>query len=176
MITPSPYALSSQPENREVRSATAPSDDSPGVIAPPPLLYGAAFLVGAVLHSLFPKPILASSLAPGVGVALLSVGAALAVWSRRTMEGANTNVNPSLPATSLVVTGPFRFSRNPMYVARTVLYLGLGLLMNALCVLAVLVPLLLVMQYGVVRREERYMEARFGEAYRQYRSAVPRWV
>ena len=92
------------------------------------------------------------------------------------MEGAGANVNPSLPATTLVISGPFQFSRNPMYVARTVLYLGLGVLMNALCVVAVLVPLLLVMQYGVIRREERYLEAKFGDAYRQYRSAVRRWL
>ena len=92
------------------------------------------------------------------------------------METAGTDVNPSLPATTLVIDGPFRFSRNPMYVARTILYLGLGLLMNALCVLAALVPLLLVMQYGVITREERYLEAKFGDAYRQYRSTVRRWL
>ena len=176
MIAPSPYEVSSQPEVRAAGSANALSGDSPGVIAPPPLLYGLAFLVGAVLHTLFPTPIVAPNVAAGSGLTLLSIGAVLAVWSRRTMEGAGTNVNPSLPATTLVISGPFRFSRNPMYVARTVLYLGLGVLMNALCVVAVLVPLLLVMQYGVIRREERYLEAKFGDAYRQYRSAVRRWL
>jgi len=92
------------------------------------------------------------------------------------MEAAGTNANPALPATTLIVSGPFGFSRNPMYVARTILYLGLGLLMNALCVLAVLVPLLFVMQYGVIRREERYLEGKFGDAYRQYQAAVRRWL
>ena len=128
------------------------------------------------MHSLFPKPIVTASIAPGIGVTLLAIGAALAVWSRRTMEGAGTNVNPSLPATVLVVDGPFRFSRNPMYLARTLLYLGLGLLANALCVFVALLPLLVVMHHGVIKREERYLEAKFGDAYRQYRAAVRRWL
>ena len=129
-----------------------------------------------LLHTVFPQSIVAPNVALGMGFPLLCIGAGLAVWSRRCLENAGTNVNPVLPATALVVTGPFRFSRNPMYVARTVLYLGLGLLMNALWVIAVLVPLLLVMQYGVIQREERYLEATFGEAYRRYRSAVRRWL
>lgn len=92
------------------------------------------------------------------------------------MESTGTNVNPSRPATTLVTIGPYAFSRNPMYVARTCLYLGLGLLMNALCVLVAVVPLLVVMHYGVIKPEERYLEAKFGEAYRQYRSHVRRWL
>ena len=92
------------------------------------------------------------------------------------MEGAGTNVNPSLPTTVLVVDGPFQFSRNPMYLARTLLYLGLGLLANALCVFVALLPLLVVMHHGVIKREERYLEGKFGDAYRQYRAAVRRWL
>lgn len=92
------------------------------------------------------------------------------------MESVHTNVHPSLPATTLVVAGPFRFSRNPMYLARTLLYVGLALLANALWVLAALVPLLIVMHYGVIKREERYLERQFGDAYLQYRAAVRRWL
>ena len=176
MIAPSPYELSSQPEVREAGSAKALSADNPGVIAPPPLLYGLAFLVGAVLHSLFPTPIVAPNVAAGIGLTLLCIGAVLAVWSRRTMEGASTNVNPSLPATTLVIIGPFQFSRNPMYLARTLLYLGLGFLANALSVVLALVPLLVVIHHGVIKREERYLEAKFGDAYRQYRAGVRRWL
>jgi protein-S-isoprenylcysteine O-methyltransferase Ste14 len=63
-----------------------------------------------------------------------------------------------------------------MYLARTLLYLGLALLVNALCVLALLVPLMLVMHQGVIKREERYLEAKFGDAYRQYKAGVRRWI
>ncbi len=92
------------------------------------------------------------------------------------MEQAKTNVNPSLPATTLVTDGPFRFSRNPMYLARTLLYVGLGLLANSLAVLLTAVPLLMVVQHGVIKREEHYLEAKFGDAYRQYRARVRRWL
>lgn len=171
----SPYELSRQPALKAGLSPKAASD-SPGVIAPPPLLYGGAFLAGSFLHSFFPKPVLAPNVAPRIGLGVLCIGAILAVWSRRTLERAETNVNPSLPTTTLVVTGPFRFSRNPMYVARTLLYSGLALLANALCVFAALLPLLVVMHHGVIKREERYLEAKFGDAYRHYRAGVRRWV
>ena len=92
------------------------------------------------------------------------------------MERAGTNVNPTLPSTVLVATGPFLFSRNPLYVALTLMYVGLALLANALWVLVSMIPVLVVMHYGVVRREERYLEAKFGDAYREYRSRVRRYV
>lgn len=153
-----------------------PSEDRPGVIAPAPILYALAFLVGVLLHGVFPQPILPLDIAPLAAVSLLGFGATLAVWSRRALEGAGTNVNPSRPATTLVVTGPFGFSRNPMYVARTFLYLGLRLMVNALGILVAMVPLLLVMHYGVIKPEERYLEAKFGEAYQRYRARVRRWL
>ncbi|HVO23288.1 MAG TPA: isoprenylcysteine carboxylmethyltransferase family protein [Candidatus Margulisiibacteriota bacterium] len=175
MAAPSAHRLSVPQTLRQGRSAPV-ATDSPNVVASPPLLYGVTFLAGVLLHGVFPKPITAPNVAIGSGLALLFVGTVAATWSRRAMEAAGTNANPALPATTLIVSGPFGFSRNPMYVARTILYLGLGLLMNALCVLAVLVPLLFVMQYGVIRREERYLEGKFGDAYRQYQAAVRRWL
>jgi protein-S-isoprenylcysteine O-methyltransferase Ste14 len=150
--------------------------DNPGVIAPPPILYGIAFAVGNLLQWVVPVRILPANIATCMGLALLASGAALATWSRRTMQGAGTNVHPALPATALVMAGPFRFSRNPMYLARTLLYLGLGCLLNALWVLALLAPLLLIMHYGVIEREERYLGAKFGEAYLRYQADVRRWV
>jgi protein-S-isoprenylcysteine O-methyltransferase Ste14 len=92
------------------------------------------------------------------------------------MERVGTNVNPTLPSTALVEAGPFRFSRNPLYVALTFMYVGLALLANALWVLALIVPVMVLMHYGVVRREERYLEAKFGDAYRDYRSRVRRYL
>ncbi|MFI5395789.1 MAG: methyltransferase family protein [Candidatus Binatia bacterium] len=176
MSTPAQYRLANRRRLHGGRLLNTPPDDHPGVIASPPFLYGAAFLVGSLLHWSFPKSVLPLDIAPWAGVSLLSCGAMLAVWSRRTLESAGTNVNPSLSATTLVVTGPFGFSRNPMYLARTLLYLGLGLLVNGLGLLLVLAPLLVVMHYGVIRREEHYLEAKFGEAYRQYRTGVRRWL
>lgn len=145
------------------------------MLASPPLLYAGAFAIGSLCQWMVPTPILPAAVAGGAGLVVLLCGAVLAAWSRRTLE-AESNIHPALPAIALVVTGPFRLSRNPMYVARTLLYVGLALLANALWVLCVLVPLLVVVHYGVIRREERYLEVKFGDAYRRYRAGVRRWI
>ena len=150
--------------------------DTPHVLILPPLLYGVALAAGFLLQWIAPHPILSSNARPWVGGALLASGVILAIWGRRVMEGAGTNVNPRLPATAVVSTGPFRLSRNPLYVALTLVYVGLALLANALWVLLFIVPVLVVMHYGVVRREERYLEAKFGDTYRAYRSRVRRYI
>ena len=92
------------------------------------------------------------------------------------MHGANTNISPLKPAVSLVTTGPFRFSRNPLYVAITFLYVGLTVLLNSWWGVVLLAPLLIVLHWGVVRREERYLELKFGDEYAEYRSRVRRYV
>jgi protein-S-isoprenylcysteine O-methyltransferase Ste14 len=99
----------------------------------------------------------------------------MAIWGRRTLQAAGTNVNPALPATAIVDSGPFRFSRNPLYLALTLVYVGLTLAFNTWWGIVVLVPLLIIMHRGVVLREERYLEQKFGETYRQYRAKVRRY-
>jgi protein-S-isoprenylcysteine O-methyltransferase Ste14 len=110
------------------------------------------------------------------GGVFLTFGVVIAMWGRRVMEQAGTNVNPTLPATALVASGPFRFSRNPLYVAITLIYVGLALLTNAFWVLVLIVPVVLLLHFGVVRREERYLETKFGDTYRAYRSRVRRYI
>ena len=85
-------------------------------------------------------------------------------------------MDPARPTTAIVTSGPFRFSRNPLYVALTFLYFGLTLAVNTWWSMVVLVPLLIIMHRGVVLREERYLEQKFGETYRQYRSKVRRYL
>jgi protein-S-isoprenylcysteine O-methyltransferase Ste14 len=92
------------------------------------------------------------------------------------MKRAGTNVRPDQPSLAIVTDGPFRFTRNPMYVATTGLYLGITLLVNTLWPLMLLPPMLAVLDLGVVRREERYLEAKFGEPCRTHRARVRRWV
>src|SRR5262249_35089213 len=93
-------------------------------------------------------------------------------WGTRTMHGADTNISPLKPAVSLVTAGPFRFSRNPLYGAITLLYIGLTLLLSSWWGVVLLVPVLVVLHFGVIRREERYLERKFGERYADYRSQV----
>jgi len=150
--------------------------DSPHVIVLPPLLYVAALAAGLLLNWAFPEPILYGDARYWIGGALAAIGVLIAAWARSLMERAGTNVNPMLPTTAIVTTGPFRFSRNPLYIALNLMYVGLALLTNAGWVLALIVPVLLVMHYGVIRREERYLEAKFGDAYRGYRARVRRYL
>ena len=92
------------------------------------------------------------------------------------MRTAGTNINPSLPALAIVQSGPFRYCRSPLYLALTLLFVGLTLAFNTWWGIVILVPLVIVMHVGVVLREERYLEQKFGETYRQYRSKVRRYL
>jgi protein-S-isoprenylcysteine O-methyltransferase Ste14 len=145
-------------------------------LASPPLLYGISFVIGLTLNWQTPATIVAAPLASSLGLVLLALGVALAVWGKRTMQHEGTPAHPALPAKALVVTGPFAFSRNPLYVARTLLYVGLAFAMNTSWPLITLLPLLAFMHYAVVLGEERQLDARFGVAYRAYRTRVRRWL
>jgi len=150
--------------------------DNPGVVARPPLIYAAALLLVLVCRWFWPMPISAQPVAFWPGLALAAVGIGTAIWGRRTMQAAGTNINPVLPAKAIVSSGPFRFSRNPLYLSLTLIYLGLILAFNTWWGLVALAPLLVIMHRGVVLREERYLEQKFGQSYRQYRSRVRRYL
>ncbi|PYR38118.1 MAG: isoprenylcysteine carboxylmethyltransferase family protein [Acidobacteria bacterium] len=155
-------------------TTTAASADNPGVIVWPPLLYGGALIVVLILRAVWPMPIVAATTV-WLGLAFVVIGLAIMATGRRTMTAAGTNVNPSRPATTIVSSGPFRFTRNPLYVGVTLIFGGLTLAFNTWWGFIVLVPVLITMHFGVVLREERYLERKFGEPYRQYRSRVRRY-
>src|SRR5258706_6630974 len=100
------------------------TSDNPGVIVIPPLLYGLSFVLVLVLRWLWPMPILGGAIAVWLGVALVLFGATVLISGRRAMDSAGTNVNPTLPTTAIVTSGPFRFSRNPLYVGLTIVFSG----------------------------------------------------
>ena len=152
------------------------SADNPGVFVLPPLLYGFALVVVLALRWFWPMPIFGHAMALWSGLALIVLAIAIAIWGRRTMHAAGTNISPLRPATAIVTTGPFRFSRNPLYLALTLLYFGVTLAFNTWWGIVVLIPLLIVMHCGVVLREERYLEQKFGATYRQYHSTVRRYL
>ena len=152
------------------------SADRPGIVAPPPVLYLGALAAAFLLRWFWPLPFWGREVAVWVGIALVLVGLAIGVWGRQTMVRAGTNVDPRRPATAVVTSGPFRFSRNPLYVGLTLIYLGITTALDTAWGLVLVVPLLVVMHQGVVRREERYLERKFGDGYRQYRAAVRRYL
>lgn len=151
--------------------------DSPRVLVRPPVLYIAVLIAALALGWIRPLPILEStSMALWAGVALCALAIAVLIPGRRALESAGTNVNPALPTTAIVTSGLYRFSRNPLYVGLTLLYLGVILAFNTWWGILLLVPLLVTMHWGVVLREERYLAQKFGDTYGAYRSTVRRYL
>jgi len=150
--------------------------DNPGVIAFPPALFAGTLMLGLLLRFIFPVNFLPLSIAIASGVVVLVGAALIAVSAFRAMRRAETAVDPSLPTTAIVSDGAFGFSRNPIYLSLTLLYVGIALLFNTPWALLLLLPLIAVVQNGVIKREERYLEQKFGEEYLRYKASVRRWV
>ena len=152
--------------------------DTAGVIAPPPLLYVGALTVALLLNVFTPMSFASCCrlLLWLTGAALIALGLMLSAAVVWTFRRSRTPVSPRRPTTGIVRAGPYRYSRNPDYVGQMMIYLGAAVAAGSWWPF-LLLPLLMVgIQRGVVRREERYLEARFGQEYRDYKARVPRWV
>jgi protein-S-isoprenylcysteine O-methyltransferase Ste14 len=153
--------------------------DAADVAIKPPFLFLGALALGCLLSLIVPiGPGLgqANGLALMVGLTFVVIGFALAALSVRNFRLAGTSVVPGEPSTALVVAGPYHFTRNPIYIGFVLVYFGLAIMLTSMWVLLLLLPVLLILQRGVVEREEAYLERQFGEAYRKYKSRVPRWL
>ena len=159
---------------------TSASADHPGVIMRPPLLFLSALILTALLELALRLRAWPESWSADVRYILAILigvfGITLMRAAMRRFSAAGTNVPTYLPAKALVRVGPYRISRNPIYVALFSIYLALVLGFDSLWGLIILVPLFLIMRFGVVAREERYLSAKFGAAYDEYRRAVRRWI
>lgn len=145
-------------------------------VARPPLVYFGSIVLGLVLHIRWPV----SLLPPTTLGALFGAGAALVAISLfllavRALRAAGTPVPGNRPATMVVRTGPYRFSRNPIYLAFSLLHLGIALWLNSLWLLCTLFAAVALMSFVVIPREERYLESRFPSEYLPYKSSVRRW-
>jgi protein-S-isoprenylcysteine O-methyltransferase Ste14 len=151
--------------------------DTAQVVIRPPLALGLAIVVGLALDRLVPLRFLsAGPLAIWLGALVFGLGLAQAVWAIVTITRAGSNVPTNRPVTAIVDRGPYRYTRNPIYLAMFLGLLGLAVALDDLWLLIVLVPFALVIRYGVVAREEAYLERRFGDVYGDYRSRVRRWL
>ena len=162
-------------EEKQPSTTPARERDHAGVVAPPPLIYLVSILTGAGLQALLPAPFLPPAFPRGIGIPLVATALLLFVLSIREFRRARTSVRPDRPTTAIIRTGPYRFSRNPIYLAMTLLHLGIAVWVNSLWLLVTLVFALGVMSAGVIAREERYLERKFEEEYRRYRAVVRRW-
>jgi protein-S-isoprenylcysteine O-methyltransferase Ste14 len=150
--------------------------DHSGVFVPPPLLYALVFIVGMLLQRVWPVGTLPRQVGRATGIVCIVSGMILIVWSIQTFWRVGTSVIPVRLSTAIVTDGPFRFTRNPMYVVLALLYLGAAFWLNMLWPLLLFPVLLFLVQFYVITREEQYLERKFGEEYLQYKSTVRRWM
>lgn len=150
--------------------------DVPGVRTPPPFVYLAALAIAFGLEALLPSASLPAALAWPLGVLLLGAGLLLAAAFLAAFRRARTPVDLRKPTAAIVTTGPYRVSRNPGYLSLTLIYAGIAVLTSALWAFLPLLPALAFIDRGVIRREERYLERRFGDEYRRYRAGTRRWI
>jgi protein-S-isoprenylcysteine O-methyltransferase Ste14 len=150
--------------------------DHARVWIPPPLLYALPFLLARLLQSVIPLPFLPESIVPVAAILFFAVGIILCIWSIGLFRRSKTSLIPVRPTATLVLSGPYQVSRNPMYLGLLCLYLAAAFWLNLLWAL-VLVPLIIVIvQRIVIEKEERYLEQRFGETYLTYKAQVRRWI
>ncbi|HEX4639590.1 MAG TPA: isoprenylcysteine carboxylmethyltransferase family protein [Chthoniobacterales bacterium] len=154
------------------------TSDKPGVIAFPPLIWAMGAAISTVVHFFVIRlPITSNSRTSLIcGIVFVILAPALAISAMVTFKKAGTNVHPSEPALTIVRGGPYRFTRNPMYLALCLLQVALGFFLNDWITLLLVVPLALILHYGVILREERYLTAKFGEPYLELKRDVRRWI
>jgi protein-S-isoprenylcysteine O-methyltransferase Ste14 len=158
-------------------SSGSVSNDVPNILVLPPVLVGGTLLVGILIHyQLWTVELLPTVVARVLGVALFTLSGVLAHFAQLAMKRAGTNVLPTQPTLAIATDGPYRFTRNPLYIAAIGVYVGVTLWINGLAPLLLLMPMLPLLHWGIVLREEQYLKARFGDEYLSYQLKVRRWV
>ncbi len=152
------------------------TEDNPGVVIRPPLLFLGTLASGIALELVLPLPVIPAALERALGIPIALLGIALLAWAVVEFGQRGTNVPTNLPALRIVRSGPYRFTRNPIYTGFTGFQLGVALWMNGGWLLVTLALALLVLRFGVIAREERYLESKFGDEYRSYKAGVRRWI
>lgn len=149
------------------------SSKRPATLLPPPLVYIAALWAAWELDKIQPLPFIRL---PGLGTSLVVIGALLLLWAAITMWRHRTTVNPYGGVAHLVESGPFSFSRNPIYLGDSIIYFGVMLIWGTLWPLLLYPLVWAAIRYGVIKNEEAHLTAKFGDAYTQYCQRVRRWI
>lgn len=145
-------------------------------IVRPPWVYVGAIALGLLLHGAWPVGLVSGEVSGPLGSTTALVAVALFVSAVRTLRAAGTPVPGDRPTTTIVRTGPYRYSRNPVYLAFSLLHLGVACWVNSLWLLVTFAPAVALMSFVVIPREERYLERRFPSEYLPYKAAVRRWL
>jgi protein-S-isoprenylcysteine O-methyltransferase Ste14 len=155
-------------------NSNAQESANPGSIRPP-IVYLCAIALGVILHLTLPVRLMPRAVAMPIGIIAVLIAIVLFVSAVRTFRSAGTPVPGNLPTTTIVRTGPYRFSRNPIYLAFSLFQFGVALWVNSLWLLVSLIPAVGLMSLVVIPREEHYLETRFSD-YLSYKASVRRWL
>jgi len=151
--------------------------DHANTLVRPPIALLLALLAGLTLDWLHPLPFAPAGLPHAwAGAGIFVIGLAIVVWAITALKAAGTSVQGYKPTSAIVDHGPYRFTRNPVYVGMLVGLAGLAVAFDTLWLLVTLVPFFAIIRFGVVAREEAYLDRKFGDAYRSYRARVRRWL
>ena len=153
------------------------SSDVPDIMVLPPVLVGGMLLIGVLIHyAIWTVTLLPTVLARVLGVVVFTSAGVLAHFAQLAMKRVGTNVLPTHPTLALATDGPYRFSRNPLYIAAIGVYLGVALWVNGLAPLLLMLPMTWLLHWGIVLREEQYLMSKFGNSYHSYQRTVRRWL
>ena len=142
----------------------------------PPLIYLGAIALGLLLHFAWPVRLVPRAVSVLLGGTAVLVAVALFLYAVRTFRTAGTPVPGNRPTSTIVRTGPYRRSRNPIYLSFSLLQLGVAFWVNSLWLLVTLMPAVALMSFVVIPREEHYLESRFPSDYLPYKASVRRWL
>lgn len=152
-------------------------NDNPGVLAPPPLIFLGGLLIGGILAWQLPaKPLLPAGWNLLAGILLAAAGLVIVFAAIAQMRRAETNVEPWKPTINILDKGLYGVSRNPIYIAMTMIYTGIAFSFNSFWLMPPLVLVLMLIHFGVILREEKYLEDKFGDKYLTYKIRVRRWL
>lgn len=154
----------------------AKQPDHAGVAFHPPLLLAASLGVGFLLRWLAPLPVLTSTASVMVGPAIVALSLGIFVWAASTMLRGHASIPTNRPTDAIVAGGPFRFSRNPIYLSMILLHIGVGAWTKSLWFFVLAALSVALLTWGVILREEQYLERKFGDEYLSYKSHVRRWI
>lgn len=167
--------MASQDRSNNAKTGVAPEVANLGIVRPP-FVYLGAIAVGLLLHFGWPVPLVSPAVGVPLGAIAVIVAVALFLSAVRTLRSAGTPVPGNRPTTTIVCTGPYRYSRNPIYLSFSLLQLGIAFWVSSPWLLITLIPAVALMSFVVIPREERYLETRFPSDFLPYKASVRRWL
>ncbi|MBD2472148.1 isoprenylcysteine carboxylmethyltransferase family protein [Nostoc sp. FACHB-145] len=167
--------MASNDRSDNVETGMVPSAANPGLVRPP-FVYLGAITLGLLLHFVWPVRFVPRAVSVPLGATVVLVAVALFLWAVRTFRLAGTPVPGNLSTTKIVSTGPYKYSRNPIYLAFSLFHLGIAFWVNSLGLLVTLIPAVALMSFVVIVREEQYLEICFPSDYLPYKASVRRWL